>query len=101
MHARLFAHQRALSPTDLPGHAAALNLDGPKFQACLDSGRYAPRVRKDLADGQQAGVTGTPAFFLGLTQPNAPTVKLLRVLKGAQPYAAFKEAIDGLLSSPQ
>lgn len=101
MHARLFAHQRALGPTELPGHAEALKLDGPTFQACLDSGKYAPRIRKDLDDGQKAGVSGTPAFFLGVTQPNAPTVKVLRVLKGAQPYASFKEAIDSLLSAPQ
>ncbi len=101
MHARLFANQRALGLKDLSGHANALRLDGPKFQACLESSKYAPRIRKDLADGQNAGVTGTPAFFLGVTQPNAPTVRVLRVLKGAQPYASFKDAIDSLLSSQQ
>jgi protein-disulfide isomerase len=101
MHARLFANQRAVGPKELPGHAEALKLDVPKFQACLESGKYAAKIRKDLDDGQKAGVTGTPAFFLGVTQPNAPTVKVLRVLKGAQPYATFKEAIDSLLSPPQ
>lgn len=69
-----------------------------KFRQCLESGRHAAKVRKDLADGRQAGVTGTPAFFLGITEPNDTKVKALRALKGTRPYARFKEAIDGLLA---
>ena len=46
-------------------------------------------------------MTGTPGFFLGMTSPNDAKVKALRVLKGAQPYPNFKEAIDSLLSSQQ
>jgi protein-disulfide isomerase len=99
MHARLFANQRALGPKELPQHAQGLGLDVPKFQQCLESGKHSARIRKDLEDGQKAGVTGTPAFFLGVTVPNDPTVKVIRVLKGAQPYASFKSAIESLLSS--
>lgn len=99
MHARLFANQQALAPTNLPKHAQAIGLDMPKFQQCLDGGKYAAEIRKDLAEGQKAGVTGTPGFFLGITDPKDQKVKVSRVLKGAQPYASFKEAIDSLLSS--
>lgn len=99
MHAGLFANQRALGLSDLANHAQALGLDMPKFQQCLDSGKHAAAIRKDLADGQKAGVTGTPGFFLGVTDPNDQRVKVSRVLKGAQPYASFKEAIDSLLSA--
>jgi len=99
MYARLFANQRALGPKDLPQYAQAQGLDVPKFQQCLDSGKHADRIRKDLADGQRAGITGTPGFLFGLTEPNDPKVKVLRVLKGAQPYTSFKDAIDSLLSS--
>lgn len=99
MHTRLFENQKALGPGNLADYAKALGLDRPKFQRCLESGKHAARVRKDLADGQQAGVTGTPAFFLGLTEPNDPKVKVIRALKGAQPYASFKDAIESLLSS--
>lgn len=99
MHARLFENQRALALSDLSLNAQALGLDMPKFQQCLDSGKYATKIRKDLADGQKAGVTGTPTFFLGVTQPNDPKVKVLRVLRGAQPYPTFKDAMDSLLSS--
>ena len=99
MHDRLFANQQALAPNNLPQHAQAIGLDVPKFQTCLDSGKYAATVRKDLAEGQKAGVTGTPGFFLGITDPKDQKVKVSRFLKGAQPYASFKEAIDSLLSS--
>ena len=98
MHARLFANQRALGLGDLLSHAQALRLDMPGFQQCLESGRYAGAIRKVMADGQQAGVTGTPTFFLGVTEPNGSQVKVLRVITGAQPYTAFQAAINGLLA---
>ncbi len=40
---------------------------------------------------------GTPTFFLGLTDPADPTeIRATKVLRGAQPYALFKQAIDEL-----
>ena len=99
MHDRLFANQNALGLKDLPNHAKALVLDAPKFQQCLDSGKHAAKIRKDLADGQKAGVQGTPSFFLALTEPNDGMVKAVRIIRGAQPYAAFKDAIESLLSA--
>ncbi len=99
MHDRLFANQQALRPEDMPKHAEALGLDGPAFQQCLESGKYAAKVRKDIGDGQSAGVQGTPTFFLGLTEPNSTKVKAVRVLRGAQGYSAFQAAIDSLLES--
>jgi protein-disulfide isomerase len=99
MHDRLFANQRALGPKDLPQHAQALGLDVSKFQQCLESGKHAARIRKDLEDGRRAGVTGTPGFVLGVTEPNDPKVKVLRVIKGAQPYTSFRDAIESILSS--
>ena len=98
MHGRLFANQKAMSPKDLSDHAQALVLDMPKFQQCLDSGKHAAKIRSDLADGQKAGVQGTPSFFLGLTEPNDGIVKAVRIIRGAQPYAAFKAAIDSILT---
>ena len=99
MHDRLFANQNALGLKDLPNHAKALILEMPKFQECLDSGKHAAKIRKDLADGQKAGVQGTPSFFVALTEPNDGMVKAVRIIRGAQPYAAFKQAIDSLLST--
>jgi len=99
MHDRLFANQRALGRKDLSGYAQALGLDVAAFDQCVDSGKGAARIRKDMADSDKAGARGTPTFFLGLTEPNSAQVKAVRVIRGAQPFAAFKEAIDSLLAA--
>jgi len=75
------------------------NCTAAEFQRCLESGKHEAKIRKDLADGQKSGVTGTPTFFLGLTDPNSPQVKAARTIRGAQPYAAFKAAIDSILAA--
>jgi protein-disulfide isomerase len=98
LHDRLLMSQKAIDPKELPGHAKALGLDVPKLEQCVDSGKYTAQVRKDVDDGQKAGVSGTPTFFLGATQGDT-TVKATRMLVGAQPYPSFKEAIDGLLAA--
>jgi protein-disulfide isomerase len=100
MHDRLFANQTALKPEDLPQHAEAIGLDKAKFQQCLDSQQRAPSIRKTMAQGGDAGVTATPTLMVGVIQPNSSKVKILRVLKGAQPFAAVKDAIDTALTAP-
>jgi len=99
MHDRLFANSTALGLKDLSQHARALALDLAKFQACLDSGKHAGKINRDLAEGQKAGVKGTPTFFLGLTEPNDTQITAVKIIRGAQPYAAFKQAIESLLST--
>lgn len=99
MHDRLFADQRALDPPSLVGHASAAGLDMAKFKPCLDSGAHAAHIRRDLAEAERIGARGTPTFFIGLTVPGDSTVKVMRVLRGAQPYAAFREAIDSVIAA--
>jgi protein-disulfide isomerase len=98
MYGRIFSNQKALGLKDLQQHAQDLGLDLPKFNQCLESGKYSAKIRKDLDDAQKAGITGAPTFLLGLTVPNDPKVKILKTLVGAKSYASFKEAIDSLLS---
>jgi protein-disulfide isomerase len=97
MHARLFNNQQQLAAANLPQHAQEVGLDTAAFQQCLDSGKYAAQIRKDMSEAQGAGVTGTPSFFLGKSDPSGK-VKATHSLKGAQAYAAFKTAIDELLA---
>lgn len=87
-HDVLFQNGSALSPDNLKKFAADLQLDTARFNACLDSGKYAAAVNKDLADGTKVGVSGTPAFLVNG-----------RFLSGAQPFSAFQEAIDDALSA--
>jgi len=97
MHHRLFANQRQLAPADLGAHARALALDGAKFDECLGSGRHAPRIRKDLAEGEKAGVRGTPTMFLGVREGNDTRLRVLGAIQGAQPLATVKDAIEKAL----
>lgn len=80
---KLFDHQRALQEDKLKSYAKELGLDSSKFDSCLDSGKYAAEVAKDMRDGSAAGVTGTPAYFINGV-----------FLSGAQPYENFAEIID-------
>jgi protein-disulfide isomerase len=82
-HDRLFADQSKLGDDDLKASAAALGMDAAKFDACFDSHKYKARVDADLKAGNEAGVNGTPAFFING-----------RLLSGAQPYDEFKRVID-------
>jgi protein-disulfide isomerase len=99
MHDAFFANPRKLALKDLKAHAEGFGLDMKDFSECLDDGKYAQRVQKDLADGAKAGVRGTPTFFLGLTDPTDPTkIRATKTLRGAQSYAAFKQIIDALIA---
>lgn len=75
------------SKDNLKKFAATLGLNTQQFNDCVDSGKYAKDVQTDLSDGQKAGVNGTPTVFIN----GVPVV-------GAQPYTAFKSAIDAALA---
>lgn len=100
MHDRLFANQNALEPAMLTAHAQAIGVDSKKFQTCLDSGKYAEQIRKDIAEANKYGITGTPTTVIGLTQPGDNKIKVARVIRGAQGFNAFKAAFDELLAPP-
>jgi protein-disulfide isomerase len=53
------------------------------FTECLDSEKYKDEVAKDIADGQKAGVNGTPAFLVNG-----------QLISGAQSFAAFEQVIE-------
>jgi protein-disulfide isomerase len=87
MHRAMFANQAKLAAADLVETAGGLGIDKDKFKACLDSGKYRPEVQKDFHDGQKAGVTGTPTFFINGI-----------MIVGARGVDSFSEIIDRELS---
>jgi protein-disulfide isomerase len=82
-HDQLFDNSSKLSDNDLKQHAAAIGLDRDKFNACFDQKKFKKDVDEDIAEADEAGVSGTPAFFING-----------RSLDGAQPLEAFKRIID-------
>lgn len=87
MHDWMFTNQQKLAVPDLKAAAAGLGLDTAKFNACLDSGRYASEWQEDVAEGKRYGVSSTPTFLING-----------RMLSGARPYQAFTEMIEEELS---
>ncbi|MBS3053121.1 MAG: DsbA family protein [Candidatus Aenigmarchaeota archaeon] len=85
-HDRLFDNQNALFPASLKKYAADIGLDRAAFDACLDSGAMASRVKADFEDGQGRGVRSTPTFFVNNV-----------MIVGAQPFSSFKQAIESEL----
>ena len=64
MHDLLFERQDALDPVAIRGHAERLGLDVAAFEADLRDGRHAGRVAQDVNTAEEAGVAGTPTFFI-------------------------------------
>lgn len=73
---------------DLVPLAKEVGLNEAKFKSCLDSGKYTAKVQQDLAEGQQAGVSGTPGTVL-LTRSGES-----KIISGAQPFEQVKQVID-------
>ena len=82
-HDKLFANQQGLDRASLERYAQELGLDMGKFKASLDSGKFTKKVEEDSAAGMAVGANGTPTFFING-----------REFVGAQPFEAFKGAID-------
>ena len=72
--------------TQLKGFAKDLGLNTDKFNKCLDSGEKLTEVQKDFADGQKAGISGTPGFIVNGI-----------LISGAQPFENFKQVIEAEL----
>jgi protein-disulfide isomerase len=99
MHDSLFADQSSLSEKDLLGRASTLGLNQVKFSECFSSNKYADSIRKSKVGAERMGITGTPAFAIGIIEPNGEVVKVSQMFLGAQSYEDFKSALDELLSS--
>jgi protein-disulfide isomerase len=90
MHDLLFQNQSTpdgLKRPALEKYAEQLGLDGEKFKAALDTGAHKAKVDADSKVGDDAGITGTPAFVI-----NGYFVS------GAQPWPKFKKLIDRALN---
>ena len=100
MHDLLFENQKQWSSLETSPalstfvqYANNLQLDEEEFTSCLTGGKHIDEIRKDLEDGRNYGVTGTPGFFIG--NENVGYVEL----KGAQPFESFKKVIDSQLGA--
>jgi len=82
-HDVLFNEQSRLDAASLVRYARNLEMDGERFERCLSSGQFRDAVERDMQEGFQIGITGTPAFFINGV-----------ALSGAQPFDSFVRLID-------
>jgi len=82
-HDKLYANGSKFNAEELKSAAKEVGLDADGFEKCFASGKFKGAVQKDLLEGAQLGLNGTPAFFING-----------RELIGAQPLEAFVAIID-------
>jgi protein-disulfide isomerase len=86
-HDKLYANSPKAGVEELKSYAKELGLNVASFDQCVASGKFKGLVQKDLSEGAQLGLTGTPTFFING-----------RELSGAQPVEALAAIIDEELS---
>jgi protein-disulfide isomerase len=64
MHDALFAHRTNLSRPSIVELARGVGLDMKRFETDLDSAETKKTILRDLKDGEQAGVEGTPSIYV-------------------------------------
>jgi protein-disulfide isomerase len=86
-HRNLMTALGSLDEADLKARAAALHLSASAFGSCLSSDRHDTAIKASLRQGEELGVTGTPAYFVNG-----------RMLTGARPIESFVDLIDAELA---
>lgn len=84
----LMQNQSSLSVEKLKGFATQLGLDRTRFDAALDSRKFAEMVQTDLDDGMKLGLKGTPSLFVNGRRVTAKS------------YEELKESVDAALKTP-
>ena len=84
MHDALFKNQTEFEDELFPELAKQLGLDRKGLEDALSEGTFAHRVKKDLQSGGEAGVGGTPTFYINGRQH-----------RGGFNYDSLVQAIQG------
>ena len=92
VHNFLFENPDKLDSASVISSSVGIGLDKAKFEACVNDKSKEKEITKDLEDGQKYGVRGTPSYFIGKTTDGDEITGTF--VRGAQPYAVFKEHID-------
>jgi protein-disulfide isomerase len=79
-----------LDPQELPRIAESIGLNVSAFNQCLESNKYADKIKKDVEAAYNAGAQGTPYTVV-------VSGKKKSIIVGAQDYNTVKSVIDPLL----
>ena len=67
--------------------AVESGIDKKLFDSCLDGGKYANTVQDDNTEAANAGIKGTPTFYIRTSE-----------IVGPKPIATFRAVIDDELN---
>lgn len=90
MHDLLFRNNNQLGGRALMGYAKDLGLDTNAWRSCVEDPKTLAKIKEDSRIGGEAGVGGTPTFFVNG-----------RRLVGAQPVEAIKAAVAAVRDQPE
>ncbi len=71
LHDKMYANYRQINRARILVWATEIGLDLNRFRSDLDSHKYAARVTAEEKQGEDAGVEGTPTFFINGKRLNA------------------------------
>ena len=98
MHLKLF-EAPAKGTDQLAALAQSIGLDAQAFRTCLEGGKYTQAVKESVKRVQALNIGGTPMFLIGRTAPGGTSLTVEKVIEGAQPYEAFRAALDDVASA--
>jgi len=87
LHDKLFQNQDALSQKNILTYANQIGLNIAALNACLDSPEAKDEVDADIKDGLEAGVQGTPTWFINGARA-----------AGVIPESAFRKIIEDIIN---
>lgn len=76
--------------------AAELGMDEAAFEECVDAARHEERVKEDLREGMEAGISGTPGNILVNNETGEAVTRA-----GAQPLEELQSAVDSLVEGKE
>lgn len=87
MHDKLYQNASALKDNDLRFYAQQIGLDPLLFEQCMSAPETDAEIDGDIADAQDAGVRGTPTFFVNGAR-----------IEGAVPYPILRDIVGQIIS---
>ena len=95
-HETLYNFQEAIdngwaSKDRLVSFAFNLDMNMDKFNDCMDSSKYAKRVKANYDESQRFGAEATPTFLIISPDGN------MKKITSAQPYSVFSQVIEPML----
>ncbi|MDD5084119.1 MAG: thioredoxin domain-containing protein [Candidatus Moranbacteria bacterium] len=87
---------KGMTDTKMTDLAIGLGIPREVFADCVTKNDFKDEIEQDLAEGEEATVTGTPAFIIGTLGSDGSVTDGVKLV-GAQPLEAFRKALDAQL----